>query len=308
MILKSLYSVGEKIFSFNKKTKVVVIGNCQARPIAKILSLLNKNIEVTSVAIVHLLKSEEASSYLPLFEDADLIITQLIADNYPCDFVRTSALKKAYNEKIIAIVNLYYSGYSPDLMYIRDSSQGTLKSPLGEYHSKTILESYKEGLSVEETITRYNDIEYNKNHYFGIAAQSLEELKSRELLVDIKITDLIEENLSKERLFFIFNHPSMSLLVQMTIRILEEAKIKINNLENLKSYKEPLDKIIVPVNVYAKKLLNIEFKNIDYFKGVECSVETNGGGKSMITIGESKNYTLEEIVKKYYEVYGNVFK
>jgi hypothetical protein len=47
--------------------KVVVVGNCQARPIATLLEKMSDEIEVTKVAIVHLLKSEQDDESAHLF-------------------------------------------------------------------------------------------------------------------------------------------------------------------------------------------------------------------------------------------------
>lgn len=287
---------------FKKKIKIVVIGNCQARPIAQILSLLNSNIEITTVAIVHLLKSEDKKDYWSFFDQADLIITQQIADNYPCTFVQTNFLKSYYLHKMITIINLYYLGYTPDLMYIRNTAKGTLKSPLGEYHNKTFLEAFRKGLTVQEAMQNYSDYEYNKRQYSGIAEQSLAELKKRELHSDISITDFMEERMFKERLFFVFNHPSKKLLFELAKRVLIARKIPIEAKFIINNYKEPLDKIIVPINVYESEKLDKDFYDRDNFKGLECHI---GNNNEVLTEG-FKNYTLLEIVEKFYELYDSV--
>jgi Polysaccharide biosynthesis enzyme WcbI len=281
------------------KFKVVVVGNCQARPLAKILSVLNADIEITAVAIVHLLKSEQAEDYLPFFEEADFIVAQLVADNYPCDFVRTPVLKEVYGDKLISIVNLYYAGYNPELIYIRQGSAGTLKSPLGEYHNKTFLDTWKEGGTVEKALKRHFEIQYNEEKYSSLIAESLDELKRREKLVDIAITDLIEGNLAKERLFFTFNHPCMSLLVNMAKRILTRAGLKISAPESVSLLKEPLDKIIVPVNPFVKKSLALQFEDVSTVKGVECIFESDGN----VTVSGYREYRLPEIAEKYFKIY-----
>ncbi|MBU1417905.1 MAG: hypothetical protein KKI15_05430 [Proteobacteria bacterium] len=281
------------------KVKVVVVGNCQARPLAKILTALNADIEVTAIAIVHLLKSEQADEYLPFFKEADFIIAQLVADNYPCDFVRTPVLKEAYGDKLISIVNLYYSGYNPELIYIRNGPAGTLKSPLGEYHNKTFLDTWKEGRGVEEALERHFDIAYNEKHYSSLISDSLEELKRREKLVDIAVTDLIEGSFGQERLFFTFNHPCMSLLVHMAQRILTKVELNIDAPESVLQLKEPLDKIVVPVNPFATKILAVQFEDSRTFKGVECIVEQDGS----VIVSRDRNYIPSEIVEKYFEIY-----
>ena len=289
---------------YKKKIKIAIIGNCQVRPISQMLSLLNPNIEVISIAIVHLMVSENREEYWRFFNRADLIITQLIADTYPCEFVQTNFLKKYFDYKIIKIVNLYYLGYTPDLMYIRNTTQGTLKSPLGEYHNKTFFEAFKKGLSIQDAMQNYNNYDYNKEQYSGIAEKSLEELKKREYYTDIQIADFIEERLAKERLFFVFNHPSKKLLLELAKKILLVCGIKIERTFNIKNYKEPLDKIIVPINIYEKEKLYNSCDNTIDFQGVECNIASN----NKVIVSSFRKYTLLEIVEKFYEVYENTYQ
>ncbi len=281
------------------KCKVVLVANCQARPLAKILTKLNPNIDITAVAIVHLLQDDQEEEYRQFFDGADFIVTQLIADNYPCSFVRTSLLKGKYSEKIITIVNVYYSGYNPELMYIRNSPEGTLKSPLLEYHNKTFLHSWEEGKTVSETISRYNDFDYNKELYSDVIDLSMQELKKRESIADIKVTDIIGVDLGAERKFFTFNHPCMSVMIQMCARIIEKMGAEVINQIPLENIREDLDKIIVPVNVFSREKLQVSFADPSFFKGVNCAVERDG----TIRVSGKRLYSVSQIIEKYFEIY-----
>jgi len=148
----------------SSKIKVVVVGNCQARPLAKLLESLNPRITVTTTAIVHLLKNEQWDEYRQAFEEADLIVSQLVFDTYPCEFVRTNYLKECYGEKVVSIVNLYFTGYTPDWFYIRIPGKGTLRGPMGDYHNRTIMKSWREGVSVHVAASRLRDPEYNQRY------------------------------------------------------------------------------------------------------------------------------------------------
>lgn len=283
---------------------MAVVGNCQARPIAQVLPKLDSEVEVITVAIVHLLNSDQAGEYEPYFAEADLIISQQIADNYRCDFVRTKELREKYGEKLVTIINLYYQGYNPELMYIRDGPTGTLASPLFEYHNRTIFDSWKEGCSQAETESRHVSLEYNKEKYSAIITASLSELKRREQGADIQVTDLIEERMQKERLFFSFNHPNMGLLTSMCERILIKAGREPNTLKHANPMIEALDKIIVPTNVYASSVLGLTFEDVGTYKGVRCQVKTDG----QIVRSNTHYYSLAELVGKFFEVYDKNFK
>jgi hypothetical protein len=281
-----------------KKYKIVIVGNCQARPLAHILKTLNPAIDVYAVAVVHLLKQVQIEEYIPAFENADIIISQLISENYPCEFVRTNFLRESFNEKLITILNLYYSGYNPELIYIRNSFQGTLKGPLWDYHNKTIVDSWREGISTEHAARRIFDKDYNKEKYLQTISTSMNELKRRELLTNIKATDLIEQSLSTEKLFFTFNHPSMNLMTRMCRRILREIGLECIDIEKL-IFKEALDKIAMPVNVFSKAQLKVNFQDLSYFQGVACEIEKDG----RVQLKRKYQYSLNEIIEKYYKIY-----
>lgn len=128
--------------------KLAVIANCQARPIAFLLENAFDNVKVVTTAIVHLLKDEQAEEYEQHFASADFIITQKIADNYPCQFIQTATLRKKYSHKIIEIPNLFYRGYNPELKYYRIPGQGTLTGPMGDYHNELILNRGPMGIAL----------------------------------------------------------------------------------------------------------------------------------------------------------------
>ena len=84
--------------------KLVVIGNCQARPLADYIEKLVPTIQVTATPIVHLLKDSDEATYRDVLDEADVIVTQLISDNYPCKFIRTSEIKRLYSDKTYTLL------------------------------------------------------------------------------------------------------------------------------------------------------------------------------------------------------------
>ena len=98
------------------------------------------------------------------------------------------------------------------MRYIRLKGKPTLAGPLGDYHSSIIIHSWKEGLSQEQAQANYQSETIWEELYLDAASQSLQELRSREQILDIKISDYIEKEQSNQQLFFTFNHPSKHLL------------------------------------------------------------------------------------------------
>jgi hypothetical protein len=274
---------------------IVIVGNCQARPLKDIIETISSTVKVISTPIVHLLKDEDEHSVAADLERADLIITQLIADNYPCRFIQTNILKINYPAKVLTILNLFYSGYTPDWMYVRIPSKGTLKGPMGDYHNSTIIESWLNNRTVSETADLLFDKEYNFTRYNAAVIASMDELALREQHVDVNIVDFISNNLSKTRLFFTFNHPCLALLIEYAKRILEKMNISPDNEENIVRMIEPLNQFIPPLNPGV----DFDFPIIKEFKGQEV---TSINGNEIITSGK-KIYSPDEIVLLYFSIY-----
>lgn len=279
-----------------KRIKIAVVGNCQARPIANLLTNLNPNIEITSVSIVHLVKENEKEKYWTEFNNADFIIGQQVNENYPLKFVQSENLKATFKEKYLEIVNLYYRGYNPEVQYLRDPNLGTIKGPMGDYHHTIILNSWKEGKSADLTAKLVEDESVYQELFNNIHVTSLNELKRRENNLRVKITDFIAENLALHRLFFTINHPSLLLLNKYVM--LQMAALEIPILNRPIIEKEPLDKFIFPISSFTQKTLNIQFKSKCNFKGISFTINNNS-----ISPIKSNNYDLNSIVNSYFEVY-----
>lgn len=208
------------------KKKVVVVGNCQARPIGALLEKMSDEIEVTKIAIVHLLKSDQQEDYRSSFEEADFIVAQLVSDDYACSFVRTIELEKKFSSKLIKIVNLFSYKDTP---YLRNLPKNLRisQAPFGDYHFPVVYEKWKAGINELEVIEQLNnwDTEYDDDHGY------LDQLKQRELQVSVAISDFIEGN--TERLFHTFNHPCNNLLLEYTKRILRTMSLPISNSDPL---------------------------------------------------------------------------
>ncbi|WP_298637058.1 WcbI family polysaccharide biosynthesis putative acetyltransferase [uncultured Umboniibacter sp.] len=276
------------------KKKVVVVGNCQARPIAALLEQMSDQVEVIKVAIVHLLNKTNEEEYRQAFRDADFIIAQLVAPNYPCEFVRTVALKELYPKKVITIVNLFYAGYTPDWFYIRRPNFGTLRGPMGDYHNKTIFKAWLERKTKSEAMALVTDKSFNSQEYLPIVHKSLVELKNREQEADVKIAYYIEENYLKRRLFFTFNHPSKELLVEYTKQVLIFLDI-IVTVDSDIDMREPLNQFIPQVNVAVP----ISIDRADNYKG--SSVLTVDGWN--VDVHGSEIYSLRGLVDVFYSIY-----
>ncbi|NKF49424.1 hypothetical protein G3R49_02360 [Shewanella sp. WXL01] len=222
LIRKNYQELKEKL---NLKT-FVIIGNCQATVVANFIQERAESLVARQVISAHLYKNHDDSLYKSL-DEVDFIITQNVDDKF--EGINTKEILSRYGNKTVRYLNLFYEGYHPDWCYFPVLNGVRLKSPVGDYHNRTVIETFIEGGSERQAIERYFDIEFNRQSYFSVGERSIAELRNREQEVDIKMTDVIEQGVQDgEMLFHTFNHPSSKLLNIQVGRILEHLKIKYN--------------------------------------------------------------------------------
>ena len=218
---------------------VLVIANCQARPIVNILRVYMGDVGTFDAIIVHLSSQDTLRVDEEKISKANLVITQYISPDYPAAHLATQKLKQSVNSKLVVVPNLYFRGYNPDLCYlnlVRSDSAGKVLSKTrlqtlwGDYCSATGYKSWLEGKSVTETVAIYRwDCSETHGTYRNTAENSIDELRRREASCDVGISDFIKETWISRRLFFTFNHPAEEVLIELVRRTLDEAQIATRN-------------------------------------------------------------------------------
>lgn len=263
-----------------------------------ILPLYNPAIEVTCVGVVHLLRNEDEAKYADILQRADFIFAQNVQDEFPCTFVRKSELLSRYGQKVVFWYNLYFSGYNPELFYMRLDDRTPLRGPLGDYQNRTFFEGWKRGLSVEQTLGLHGDMEFNQERYSSIPEASLAELRRREQAADVRLFPTLEELVWAERLFFTFNHPCLRLLQMAALELLRRAGIDARP-EVQSPGPEPLETIRPPLNPWIAQACGMgePWPNRWFGLAVERVQEGN------VVVGNRKEYSAAEVVGIFFKIY-----
>lgn len=283
-----------------KGFSIAIVGNCQARPLAQIIQSLVPEVNIAGIAIVHLLRDAQEPEYVPVFESADLILAQRVTDNYPCSFVRNAELRKRYGDRVRVWPNLFYSGYNPELFYLRGESRKPLGGPLGDYHNRTFFEAWRQGLSVDEAVRRHLDDDYNREAYGDIPNKSLDELYKREAETDVRIVDWIEDRMWRQRLFFTFNHPARLLISELACRLIDAAGLDGRHVaKEATGQGEPLGQFNCPINTWVAKTFGCTFEGSEMYQGNDVlGVEGN-----VVISGKRRVYENSQIVETFFKVY-----
>lgn len=278
---------------------IIIIGNCQSTHIKWILQTITDSSKhkIDSI-LVNTLTAEDEERVCKLLSKQDLIITQRIYSTFKFEFVQTDFIRNNFKTNILQIPNLYFRGNTPDLIYLSLKNTRIL-SPLGDYHHHCIYECWKNKKNIKDTVKFVQSENLMKNHpeLFSSVESSLNELKEREEVLDIKISDFIEKNWKTKRLFFTFNHPTTLLLLTLVKRIMKHSNIDFHKIPEAYILGELLNNII-PLT-YSSINKTTDYNMSQYCKAKKVIFTTDN-----FTILKSPEImNIWELVEKSFKMY-----
>lgn len=203
--------------------KIIVVGNCQAEAIRKILRCRNnKSYNIPDIPRVDLMTNEDIGNLHSLLKRADIAVLQRITESYRGGGLGNETLRGIcpQNCRVITYPNIYFGGYNPEMFYLHDKNGKTIPGFFG-YHNKIIAWAYLNGKSPKETVEYLSDNE--SPIYLGNTPVScLKSLKEREKGLDVIISDYIQLEYQRQRLFHSMNHPTNEVLLEVVNRIVNK--------------------------------------------------------------------------------------
>ena len=199
--------------------KVGIIANCQAMPLAKALLAIKEVTTVVALPIHHYGASQFVKAdneFKELIKDPDAIILSYdISEEY--GEYQTSILKNKL-KNFYTLTNIFFSGLHPDITYVGDRN-GRMTTCLGDYHSKIILHSYLMGYSATDCESRFCATEYEKLGYFDTFEQSANNLRNRDLTIDIAFAENFIALLAETPCLYSTNHPTAIVFQEFSAMI-----------------------------------------------------------------------------------------
>lgn len=272
------------------EAKILVIGNCQARPVARLLAQTGRFTMLEPI-ILHLSKEADAEAHTALMAEADIVFAQRTADTFNPAHLRSSALRQTFEDRLRIWPNIFYSGQQPYLRYMTHSQKGRLLGPLEAVHDLRILRRW---LHAQGETAWGNELDA-PGYANQIAERSFRELEQRENGCDVKVSDIIANAPDGRRLFFTFNHPSAYLLARLTERLLQTIARPVTIDEA--PFGEPLSRYIAPSTWTAAPAWS------GRFKGNEIALEADG----KIALGGIKEYDAQELEAAFFACYTHAF-
>jgi hypothetical protein len=217
--------------------KIVVVGNCQARPVSHILGVRTEA-QMLEPIVLHLATAAEENRHGAILESADLILAQYTASLFKPKHLASESIFNKHPQKTLVWTNLFYSGQQPFLRYLTSPEHGRILGPLDTYHDLRILRRWAL-LRGRSDVHEFNDADVLER----ARRASLDEIRQRESNCAVGVADLIESHRDQRRLFFTFNHPSLWLLEQTCKRICAAAELPYNETPEINQ--EPLARVVV---------------------------------------------------------------
>jgi len=266
--------------------KIAILANCQGAILKMLLQKhLGNNVRFLNIPRIDTVRenSDVLDSIYSNLNEIDYILTQPLSDSF--GVLSTNNIKKNINKSIIVFPNIHFSGFHPEMFYLKHQNLNANRDFMVDYHDSIILYGYLNGINKKIiSNTFYEKSFYTTEVLDKINTISLENLMEKEKICDIQISDMISSKAVKETLFYSMNHPSSYLLNIMAKRVLK----KLNYFGSYTHENNLLDDVIFPSYVSVE----------EYFS-------TNCNNQYLI---HNKIFTREDMVEAYYTFYEKIPK
>lgn len=269
--------------------KFVVFANCQSGAVARTMmenEEFSSRYQWSHIAPVQNLRESHVGEVLTKVREADLLIYQPVSEapKRPREMTSDYLLGLAKEDcEAISFPSIYFDGYFPHLQTLN----GTV-SVLNLVHDYFIVYACAVGLSKEQCYSLINREDlYPEKLSRQLVDKSLQQLRDRESKegIDIPVSDFIEANYKRKKLFNQFNHPKRDLFKYISESILSKIGIEDHTVNT--DGDSHLDMIMTPVYRSTHKNLRLEF---------EEDFETYGGRNNLVL-------KQKVVIDKLYECY-----
>ncbi|MBB6486707.1 WcbI family polysaccharide biosynthesis putative acetyltransferase [Rhizobium lusitanum] len=276
------------------RPKVVFIGNCQAQAFESLCGHLGVEVDVIAVPPIWEINEDSSGFLADSLMRADFIFSQRLSEDYSLELIRNGVLQDRYGEKVIVWPNIYFDGYFPGIRYLYND-YGKIVGPLADYHFQWIIDSWRDGSTVEETALLAHDLSVWKGDV-DFVEQSTNQLKSREKRASVNISDYIVNNFRRKKLFYTMNHPVDEVLVEMLARLFQKAGVPFSS-RNSVGYPYTLNQIIIPEFRIFRERYKPIFEESCLFKGVESPTDVPA------SLHNERSYSFRSLIEAYFALY-----
>jgi hypothetical protein len=246
-----------------KRKKCLIYGNCQTRPLSRILCAnqeFSNKYDVIQFKPVFIIEHADLENLKLICKEVDVFIYQPVKSGYRgMEELGTDYLKNLLKPEAISIAfpSLYFNAYNPEIIYISKPNSldddKVFMGPLGQYHNKNIIDMFVRGCSLKEIMSFLSNPDaLSTTSIYEKLKLSFEELARREVAfnIDVKITNYIKKYYTAKRLFYTINHPSNDIIFYCANMVLDYLNIYKTDHQG---------------SFLLKSLMSVEFFDATYF-------------------------------------------
>jgi hypothetical protein len=220
-------------FDSSASNKLLIIGNCQAAVIGKLLEAMSVDTSVVTVGL-------ESSNYDGILSgNLDLSSYMEECNNVVIHNIHASFIEKLsktypdFLEKRITIPAISYTAFHPDMGYINREDGTHFGGPTGDYQSLIAFWAWQNALSSDEALSLYRYDVYEFLGYFEQKTTSDQFLIGLGKSMGIAMEPLITKWAARGCFMHSINHPKLYVLADVARLLLDRAGISYTpNVEN----------------------------------------------------------------------------
>jgi hypothetical protein len=241
---------------------VVVVGNCQAKALELMLGTneaFAQRFAFTSFPPVHEIPDELVPELHAAVARATVVIPQRVGEEYRDGIgLGTETLARvADTATVVRWPSVFWAGYVPDLFYLRDAARQPIVDGPFDYHDRTILQAYGDGLDVAATCALLADPE-RPSAAAEWAANATAELELRGRDCDVDVAAYIAAGYREELLFFTMNHPANRLVGHMAQQVVDLLGVP-GGIDHRRISDELLGSTLYPLHANHVRTLGLAF-------------------------------------------------
>jgi hypothetical protein len=200
---------GEKF----KGLRIAIVGSCQVAGLAAAAHHFLPGAEVSAWHVgVNPQDSDE--EILARIAGFDLVISQM-PDTDEHVLLRTERLRQK-GIPVLYLPVLVFSGFHPDITYIRSSDGPLVPGLMMDYHSLIVVAAFTLGLPEHRILTLFNQFVFTELGYFEVFDASKTALLQNFQGAGYELTPLFDEWLRREgRFMYTVNHPHIFALATL---------------------------------------------------------------------------------------------
>ena len=195
--------------------KIVLIGNCQMEKIGLLVPIINNNIKVIYIKLVHIEDQsiDDETNFFNALDESDLIISHRISGGYYKNYVSSDKLLQKYPDKIKFTTNFWFNGYDPSFLYLKKNDGNNINGPIGPTCFYHILEGYIFNFSLDVIYDNWVNMHALQNKSISSTDNSLADLELRDKSLDIKCSHWVLDNFKNILITHTVNHPAIQYLI-----------------------------------------------------------------------------------------------